>query len=58
MLELGYAVQGKFFKHKFVKHLFEPEVAKPESTLVMHESVRALFQVFLRRIRRAESTNA
>ena len=36
--------------------LGEPVTAKP--ALVMHESVRALFQVFLRRIRRAESTNA
>ena len=33
-----------------------PVVVKP--ALAMHESVRALFQVFLRRIRRAESTTA
>lgn len=57
MLELGYEMQGKFFKHKFVKHLF---AAKPGASpaLVMHESVRALFHAFLRRIRRAESTTA
>ena len=34
----------------------EPVTTKP--VLVMHESVRALFHAFLRRIRRAESTTA